>query len=226
MKYLKLTLSLFLLCLLFATCKKDEGMPTVTDVDGNVYHTVKIGTQTWMLENLKTTHYRNGDVIPNSVTASMWMNNVSGAYCDDPNRPNYAATYGHLYNWLAVSDARQLAPEGWHIPSKTEWETLINYLGGENVAGGKAKEAGTANWKTPNTGANNSSGFTALPGGQRADLLGIFDYTNDYAAFWSSITVLNDPTYAWISELFYDGTLFRVNNHIKNYGLSVRCIKD
>ena len=226
MKNLKLTLSLFLLCLVFATCKKDMAMPTVTDVDGNVYHTVKIGNQIWLRENLKTNHYQNGDAIENAITASAWLSNVSGAYCDDPNRPDYAKIYGHLYNWQAVSDVRKIAPEGWHIPSQAEWQTLVENLGGKTIAGGKAKETGTAHWKSPNTGATNSSVFTGLPGGQREGVQGLFNYSNTYAGFWSNSTVANNQTWADIAELGSGSTSFNLNNQKKNFGLSVRCIKD
>lgn len=214
--------------LAFTTCKKDQAtpIPTVTDIDGNVYHTVKIGNQIWLRENLKTTHYQNGDAIENAITASAWVSNVSGAYCDDPNRSDYAKIYGHLYNWQAVADVRKLAPEGWHVPSQAEWETLINYLGGEALAGAKVKEAGTGHWLSPNTGATNSSLFTALPGGQREDINGVFNYNNNYAAFWSSTQDPASSDYALITELEYNTSAFNSNDHTKNKGLSVRCIKD
>ena len=134
---------------------------TFTDIDGNVYHAVVIGTQTWMVENLKTTKYSNGDPIPTAVTSL-----TPGAYCMYNNDAvTYKADYGALYNWYAVADSRNIAPAGWHVPTKTDWTTLTDYLGGESVASGKLKENGSSHWLTPNTGATNSSGFTALPGG-------------------------------------------------------------
>jgi uncharacterized protein (TIGR02145 family) len=138
---------------------------TVTDIDGNIYHTVTIGTQVWMVENLKTTKYRNGDPIPN-VTGNAWAALTTGAYCWYNNdAATYKATYGALYNWYAVADSRNIAPTGWHVPTDAEWTTLTTFLGGESVAGGKLKETGTNHWTSPNTGATNETGFTALPGG-------------------------------------------------------------
>lgn len=139
--------------------------PTVTDYDGNVYQTVLIGDQCWMMENLKVTHYRNGDPIPHVTDGVTWGNLTSGAYCNYNNDEGNVATYGRLYNWYAVDDSRNIAPAGWHVPSDAEWQTLVDYLGGDAVAGGKMKEAGTTHWASPNTGATNESGFTALPGG-------------------------------------------------------------
>jgi uncharacterized protein (TIGR02145 family) len=114
----------------------------VTDYDGNVYNTVTIGTQTWMTEDLRVTHYRNGDLIPNVAETAAWNNLTTGAYCNYDNDKRNSATYGRLYNWYAVISGANLAPSGWHVPTDAEWTTLTTYLGGEGVAGGKLKESG------------------------------------------------------------------------------------
>jgi uncharacterized protein (TIGR02145 family) len=116
---------------------------TVTDIDGNVYQTVTLGGQVWMAENLKVTRYRNGDPIPCVNDASAWSGLSTGAYCHYNNDFNNAAIYGRLYNWYAVSDSRNIAPGGWHVPTDTEWQTLVDLLGGSSVAGGKMKTTGT-----------------------------------------------------------------------------------
>jgi uncharacterized protein (TIGR02145 family) len=186
---------------------------TISDIDGNVYHTVTIGTQVWMVENLKVTHYRNGDIIPNIIDQTQWDNLTTGAYC------NYGdiSTYGRLYNWYAVSDNRNIAPAGWHVPSETEWTTLINYLGGASVACNKLREPGDAHWKSLNTGATNQSGFTALPGGFR--IVGeTFEYQGDFG-LWATSTFVNDVFMAVFSYV-----QFETDN--KAMGISVRCVKD
>jgi len=211
-------------------CKKDDdnNNPTVTDIDGNVYTTVTIGTQTWMVENLKTTKYRNGDPIPNITDGTEWGNRSTGAYCDYENTPSNSTIYGKLYNWYAVGDSRNIAPTGWHVPSDAEWTTLITYLGGEDVAAGKMKstgtiEAGTGLWYSPNAGATNSSGFTGLPGGYRyPDGSFYFRASNGY--WWSSSQGVSSE--AWYRGLFYNyATVDRYRSN-KAVGFSVRCLKD
>ena len=163
--------------LISVSCKKkndDTNNPpvtTVTDQDGNVYHTVTIGTQVWMVENLKTTKYRNGDGIQNVTDSIAWWNLTSGAYCIYRNDVNNLATYGRLYNWYAVIDSRKLTPAGWHIPTDAEWTTLTDYLG--STCGDKLKEKGPNHWGGDNT-ATNETGFTALPGGNRAGWQGAY----------------------------------------------------
>jgi len=143
--------------------KQDNNNNTETDYDGNVYHTVTIGTQIWMVENLKTTHYRNGDPIPNVPDNTQWSNLTTSAYCNYNNDANNAKTYGLLYNWYAAINSLNICPVGWHVPSANEWKKLETYMGGVGVAGGKMKEAGTTHWISPNTKAGNSSGFSGLP---------------------------------------------------------------
>jgi len=196
---------------------------TITDIDGNVYKTVKIGTQVWMAENLKVTHYRNGDPILNITDNTQWDSLTTGAYCNYNNDPNNAITYGRLYNWYAVTDSRNLAPIGWRVPTDAEWQTLINYLGGDDVAGGKIKEAGTTHWSSPNTGATNESGFTALPGGYRY-YYGYFLNLGDLANFWSSTERNSDD--AWYRVLYFNNAAVYRCNDSKRSGLSVRLVRD
>ena len=196
---------------------------TVTDIDGNVYHAVTIGTQVWMVENLKTTKYRDGTSIPNVTGNTAWSILTTGAYCDYNNTPSNSATYGRLYNWYAATDAHNIAPTGWHVPTDAEWSTLTTYLGGESVAGGKLKEIGTTHWTSPNTGATNETGFTALPGGYR-DYGGTFYGIGDYGYWWSATE--NDATYAWYRNMNYDFSDVSSYNVDKELGFSVRCVRD
>lgn len=136
----------------------------VTDIEGNVYLTIKIGDQLWMAENLKVSRYRNGDNIPNVPDTSEWVNLTTGAWVYYNNDSSNDETYGKLYNWYAVDDNRGLCPTGWHVPSEEEWTTLTIFLIGRNV-GGTMKS--TTGWNSPNTGATNESGFSGLPGGNR-----------------------------------------------------------
>jgi uncharacterized protein (TIGR02145 family) len=201
----------------------ESGVGTITDIDENVYHTVSIGTQIWMVENLKTTKYRNGDPIPNITSDAEWGKQTLGAYCWYENAITNKAIYGALYNWYAVNDARKIAPAGWHVPSNAEWTLLIDYLGGEWVAGDKLKEVGTSHWQSPNAGATNESGFTALPGGYRNYNIS-FGYivTNGY--WWTSTE--SGPDNAWWRKI--DNYNSNVQNNIygKKGGYSVRCVKD
>jgi uncharacterized protein (TIGR02145 family) len=202
---------------------KNDNITTVTDIDGNIYHTITIGTQIWMVENLKTTKYRNGDPIPNVADNTQWNNLTTDAYCNYNNDANNATIYGRLYNLSAVLDSRKICPSGWHIPSDAEWTTLIAFLGGDNVAGGKLKETGTSHWNSPNTGATNETGFTALPDGHR-DYFGIFLEIGGYGHWWSSTK--DDESSAWSYRMGYSyKNIGRSSSYEKN-GYSVRCIKD
>jgi len=201
---------------------------SVKDIDGNVYKTVKIGNQWWMAENLKVTHYRNGDIIPNVIDDDEWFHLTSGAYCNYNNDTSNVAIYGSLYDWYAVVDIRNIAPDGWHAPTDNEWQKLVNYLGGNTLAGGRMKSKGTVNdgdglWYEPNVGATNESGFSALPGGGRT-----FDVANDvigsYAYFWS--TKNYHSYYGWHRYLHYNKADVYRYNYYNQFGFSVRCIKD
>ncbi len=199
---------------------------TVTDFDGNIYQTIQIGNQLWMAENLKVTHYRNGDPIPHLTDNDDWTSTTNGAYCYYNNNSANADTYGALYNWYAVDedDSRGLAPEGWHVPTDDDWQTLVDFLGGSSVAGGKMKETGTAHWISPNTGATNESGFTALPGGYRYYNNGYFGYIGYTAYFWSSTEY--DSNNAWNRLLYYDYSGVARYSYYKYYGFSIRCVRD
>lgn len=195
----------------------------ITDIDGNVYKAVIIGTQVWMIENLRTTRYRNGDQIPHVTSNIQWANLSAGAYCNYNNDVNNVGNYGHLYNWYAVSDLRNIAPIGWHVATNAEWTTLINYLGGYAVAGGSMKEIGTTHWQNQNVGATNSSGFTGLPGGYRV-IDGSFNLFGTNSTWWSSTEDIS--TKAWDFGLHNLSTIVSRFNDNKQYGFYVRCIKD
>jgi uncharacterized protein (TIGR02145 family) len=205
-------------------CKKDTNTPSaVTDFDGNIYHTITLGTQVWMVENLKVTHYRNGDIIPNVTDNAVWSNLPTGAYSDYNNIPDSSKTYGRLYNFYTILDSRNLAPTGWHVPTDAEWFTLINYLGSDSVAGGKMKEKGTKHWQTPNEGATNEIGFTGLPTGYRGTN-GPFGQMGYFGYYWSSSEYdSGSALYRFISFDSKDVASGRVP---KNVGSAVRCLKD
>ena len=193
--------------------------PIVTDYDGNTYATVEIGDQCWMMENLKVTHYRNGDPIPNVTDNGEWSTLSTGAYCDYGNDPGNVETYGRLYNGYAVLDSRNIAPKGWHVPSLADWETMLIYIG--SPQGGKLKEAGTAHWWPPNTGATNESGFTALPGGYR-NSNGNFGGMGGYGYFWSYF-----ESYPCYYSLYYDNEWYGEGcGGQDKKGYSVRCVRD
>ncbi len=196
---------------------------TVTDIDGNVYGTATIGAQTWMLENLKVTHFRNGDSIPPVTADAIWPNLLTPAYCNYDNDTSNVPTYGRLYNWYVVEDSRNVAPVGWHVPTDAEWQTLVDYLGGATVAGGKLKEAGHAHWSGGNVGANNESGFTGLPGGYRYGTGASFDMrVSGY--FWSSTNVSYSYAMARLLSA-YSAEIYN-SSRPKLYGKSIRCVKD
>ncbi|NVN94015.1 MAG: fibrobacter succinogenes major paralogous domain-containing protein [Bacteroidetes bacterium] len=212
-----------LLLILFPIILKAQLIGTFTDYsDGNTYKTVKIGNQTWMAENLKTTHYKNGNAIPKVTDNTVWAALATGAYCDYNNTPASSATYGLLYNWFTVNTGN-LCPIGWHVPSDAEWKILITYLGDESIVGGKLKEAGLAHWVTPNTDATNETGFTALPCGYRASNGTYYDIgTNGY--WWSSTE--SSTGGVWNMHLTYDSGNEDRYSGIMVGGRSVRCIKD
>jgi len=199
---------------------------TVTDIDGNVYKTVVIGTQVWMAEDLKTTKYRNGDLIGTTDPATLDISNESKpkyqwAYEGDENN---VAVYGRLYTWHAVNDSRGIAPEGWHVPSNAEWKTMITFLGGEQAAQGKLKEAGTTHWCSPNTDATNESGFTALPGGNR-DINGSFYGLGDFTHWWTATQY--STQFAWRRSLWNNAPMDNTGGYAdKEMGWLVRCVKD
>jgi uncharacterized protein (TIGR02145 family) len=199
---------------------------TLKDIDGNVYNSVRIGTQVWMKENLKVTRYRNGDLIGTTTPATLDISDQSTPkyqWAYDGKESN-VATYGRLYTWYAVTDSRNVCPIGWHVPSDTEWTILTTYVGSDSVVGGKLKEAGTIHWQSPNSGATNESGFTALPGGNRGNSGAFTNIGN--GGYWRSSTV-NYTNYAWFRYLSYNSSnVSTYPNLDQSSGLSVRCIRD
>lgn len=157
---------------------------SVTDVEGNVYPTIKIGQQEWMVENLKTATYNDGTSISNVTDNAAWANLSSAAFSWVGNDVANKDVYGALYNWYAV-DSMKLCPIGWSIPSADNWSPLVSTEGGALAAGGRMKEVGTTLWQAPNTGATDESGFSARPAGAR-DLTGAFVYKGQYAFWWCS----------------------------------------
>jgi uncharacterized protein (TIGR02145 family) len=191
-----------------------------------ISESVKIGSQIWSAENLNTDRFSNGDLIPQMKSASEWESagkNQRPAWCYYNNDSKNGQKYGKLYNFYAVADPRGLCPVGWHVPSDGEWTTLANVLGGSDVAGGKMKEIGLAYWAGPNTGADNSSGFTGLPGGFR--YFGIYTDAGRYCYWWSDTQY--SATIAYARQLnYHNSNVDRDYHYFKTYGLSVRCIKD
>ena len=216
-------------------CEKDKS-DTATDFDGNVYTTVTIGNQVWLGENMKTTHYNDGSAIPLVSNNNDWGTLSTPAYCwYDNDEASHKATYGALYNWYVVETGK-LCPDGWHVPTDSEWKQLEMYLGMSQSdadkqgfyrgtdEGGKLKETGTIHWDSPNEGATNESGFTALPGGNRTYNGVVFESLGSGAHFWCATEY--DGNLAWRRYIFYaDGDIWR-DIQYKRYGFSVRCIKD
>jgi uncharacterized protein (TIGR02145 family) len=233
MKSLALTVSLFLLLGMLLAAVVSAG--TVTDIDGNVYQTVTIGTQVWMAQNLKVTHYRNGDSIPNVSVAATWIALTTGALCSYDNDVNNVAIYGRLYNAYAVGDSRGLAPAGWHVPSDAEWQQLEMALGMSQATavtsgyrgtteGGKLKETGTVHWANPNIGATNENGFSALPGGFRSYDRGTDYFIHNVANFWTSTK--NGTDSAWCRYVSYNHADVARSYLSERDGFSIRCVKD
>ena len=214
---------------LAVSCKKKEGdnPETVTDIDGNVYHIVTIGTQVWFDENLKTTKYSDGTDIPYVTDAATWDGLSTPAYCWQDNDISNKTTYGALYNWYVVNTAK-LCPTGWHVATDDDWTALVNFVGGAAVAGGKLKSTRTApdahpRWDSPNTGAIDEYNFKALPEGGRSSG-GEFTTKGKYGTWWSS----NEwtPTGAYLRDMYADRSDVFKGGSNKEHGFSVRCIKD
>jgi len=185
--------------------------------------TVKIGNQEWMTNNLNVSTFRNGDAIPEAQTSEAWKKaGAEGkpAWCYYDNDPENGNKYGRLYNWYSVTDPRGLAPSGWHIPSDAEWTTLTDNLGGEDAAGNKMKSK--AGWSGNGNGSN-ASGFSGLPGGNRG-YVGTFDGVGSHGYWWSSTE--GSPTTAWYRFLNYSNGFINRYVSSKQYGFSVRCLRD
>ena len=222
MKTIIKIVGIIVIIILIQSCKKEVDN-VIKDIDGNVYTSVSIGTQVWMVENLKTTKYNDSTAIPLVTDSVAWDSISTSAYCWYNNDAAvYKSIYGALYNWYAVN-ADKLCPNGWHVPSSDEWTTLTTSLGGDSIAAGKLKETGTTHWATPNTGATNSTGFTALPGGMRGGY-GSFYYFGYLGSWWSSSkysAATAIPRYIEYSDTYVDRDI-----QMRSAGMSVRCLKD
>jgi uncharacterized protein (TIGR02145 family) len=197
---------------------------TVTDIDGNTYPTVTIGSQVWMAKNLDVSRYRNGDPIPQVQDQTEWSNLTTGAWCYYENNTANGPIYGKLYNWYAVNDPRGLAPEGWHVPNNNDWNSMRVFIGCDTVnfystEAGKLREVGTTHWGTTHTGVTNETGFTALGAGYRTfdsrfrDLL--------YDTYWWS-----GNTLPYLLGITVDDEYCSLFVESYRFGASVRCIKD
>lgn len=195
---------------------------SVSDVEGNIYKTITIGSQTWMAENLRSTKFRNGDLIPTTATLTQDVSSESS--------PIYQWSLGNtnvngrLYTWFAATDVRNICPIGWHLPTDAEWTTLIDYLGGENVAGDKLREKGTVHWVTLNNGlATNESGFTALPAGSK-EYSGVYNPNSNVCIWWGSTSNKSDSGVS--RQIWGNYSYVTYMNSNKKNGHSIRCVKD
>jgi uncharacterized protein (TIGR02145 family) len=218
-----LLIAFILIIVAMACSKKDNAQDPATDIEGNTYKTVRIGDQVWMAENLLTTRLSDGTEIPEVTDAVSWNELTTPGRCwYDNDATANKETYGALYNYHSVNSGK-LCPDGWHIPTRDEWEQLRDFLGDTLTGGGKLKEEGTLHWKTPNTGAINSLGFNALPSGIRY-FEGSFSSVTFFTSFWSSTEADNNK--AWYLSLYYSDAVAFMNRISKNDGFSVRCIKN
>ena len=212
----------FAVSVLFLSCKKDDAnLEPVKDIDGNEYAVVKIGDQYWMTQNLITTKYNDGTAIATGLSDSAWAAASAGAYALYEGVASNNTVYGKLYNWQAASSGK-LAPTGWHVPTRTEWTQLVEFLGGSGVAGGKLKSTSSL-WNAPNTGADNSSGFAGLPGGFRGTL-GSYESLGDAGYWWASSE--RNSTQGDYTKLDNSFASSAANGATKQFGMSVRCVKN
>lgn len=198
---------------------------SMTDQNGNTYATIMIGTQVWMAENLRSTTYANGDPIPNVTDNAAWTQLTTGAWSNYANTAANETIYGKLYNWYAAADPRNVCPTGWWVPTDGDWTILTDYLGGENVAGGKMKSTVAQYWLAPNTGATNESGFSGLPGGDRLGGFGTFSFLGAYGHWWSTTESGAESVWYRTLDYFTEGVT-RYDQGGKKRGLSVRCVRD
>lgn len=205
----------------------------VLDQDGNTYATIMIGEQEWMAENLRTTTYCNGDTIPNVVDANEWVSLTTGAWSHYENDVQHGDIYGNLYNHFAVSDNRNICPCDWHVPTYAEWMELVSTLGGLYVAGAKMKSTGTKQestglWNSPNLGATNESGFSAIPSGSRIYAIGSFHNLENSGIWWSTTEYTDNPldlVFWYFSLTHVNGQVYKSDN-VQQTGKAVRCIRD
>ncbi len=207
-----------------AVFNPDKSYGSMTDIDGNIYKTIKIGNQTWMAENLRVTKYMNGDGIPNITDNDEWASLSTGAFCNYNNTTNLdtIATYGRLYNWYALADPREIAPKGWRVPTNADWNELIELLGGDTIASNALKEAGDRHW-ADSYESTNSSGFTAIPSGWR-DSSKNFTKIGYYCNYWAA-TETSSNAAAYLYLFFHDSKVWRGNN-FKSNSYSLRLIKE
>jgi len=216
-------ISCFLLIIVIGCEDKNIPPERVTDIEGNTYTTVKIGDQVWTAENLRTRKFNDGSDIPLITDTLSWGGLTTPGYCWYlNNETEYKTTYGALYNGYSVATSG-LCPTGWHVPSKDEWQELRDFLGDTITGGGKLKETGVIHWAGPNTGAANSTGFTALPAGIRY-FEGSFSSVFYFTSFWSSTESENNE--GWYLYLYFGDAVAGMDQLSKNFGFSVRCIKD
>lgn len=209
------------------SCSDDENTEfedknnTFTDPrDGSIYNTVTIGSQTWMIENLKYLPSVSSPVNSSKTTPNYYVYGYDGTSVEQAKATTNYKTFGVLYNWEA---AREACPPGWHLPSDEEWKKLTSFLGGESVSGGKLKETGATHWVSPNVGATNETGFTALPGGN-LDVSNSFLLAGVSGHWWTS-TEINENN-AWYRGIYRGEIYVGRNNNGKEFGFSIRCIKD
>ena len=206
------------------------GEDRVRDIDGNNYRTVRIGEQVWMAENLRTTRLKDGTPIDMVSGYEEWAALEAPAYCWYNNDSTNGDTYGALYNWYVVETDR-LCPEGWHVPSDEEWNNMVSGIMDRNEVGGALKEEGTTHWRSPNAGATNEFGFSALPGGYRS-YLGTFNLLRASAYWWSSTEVNwygasgQAPSRVIFRSVQHDNANLIRHISEKTNGFSVRCVKN
>jgi uncharacterized protein (TIGR02145 family) len=223
--------SCLILCVALATltsCKEEEvpeepSQSSVADIDGNQYRTIKLGLQWWMAENLKTSRFNNGDLIPEIQDGVEWYNHSSAAWCHYDNNAQYGAVYGKLYNFYAVKNSRNICPAGWHVPSHAEWEALERFLGKSTRMGGDLKQQGTTLWNQPNVGATDKYGFGALPGGRRY-VAAAFTGMRLEGHWWTSTEAMDNT--ALTRVLVFDSEQLGGEARKFRYGFSVRCVSN
>lgn len=223
-----------LFCVFFLLCctDKDESLiiinpwvnyGSLTDVEGNTYKTILIGTQTWMVNNLTTTRLNDGTSIPIVTDAATWSNITTPACCWQNNDPARKITYGVLYNWYTVNSGK-LCPSQWHVPGDADWTLLTDYLGGENVAGGKLKSKGFRHWNSPNTEASDEANFRGLPGGNRQNgPESLFENLGKMGCWW---TTDQGSQQAMTRLMYFNSITVQKSFYPKQWGLSVRCVRD
>lgn len=225
-----------LVSVILTGCEKQNRNPTVTDLEGYSYGIIKIGNQVWMTENLRVGVYRDGSGILSRLYADFEWASAGPAcalYPDNSidglnSESEVVNAYGLLYNWTCATDPRGLCPQGYHVPTRAEWQELVDYLGGEEVAGGKLKSKRTdpnshPRWEEPNTGATDGYHFHALPGGFRS-FMGWYDGIGYSGAWWATDEL--SGAFGAMIQIYSDGECVNLTYRDKNCGLSVRCIQD